>query len=112
MISSAATMTAFTPLSVRLEWASRPVTVVRNERMPLWAFTTFMSVGSPMIASFGRGQVVRDVGDHGSDAEAADFFVVGERDVDGCLDTALQELRHERERDGGERFHIRRAAAV
>ena len=59
MMSSAATITALTPLSVWLECASRPVTVVRNERMPLCALTTFMSVGSPMMASFGLRQVAR-----------------------------------------------------
>ena len=45
-------------------------------------------------------------------AEAADFLIVGEREVDRLLERGLQELRQQGEADGVERLHVAGAAAV
>ena len=54
--SSPATMMALTPWSVRLEWASWPVTSVEKVMALLWAFTTFIEVGSPTMTARGFGR--------------------------------------------------------
>lgn len=55
-ISFTAAMLAETPRWVRLECASRPVTVTRKEAMPLWPTTGCMLVGSPTMTAAGRGR--------------------------------------------------------
>ena len=54
-ISLIAMVLAETPRWVRLEWASRPVTVTVKVAMPLWPRTATMSVGSPTTTRAGRG---------------------------------------------------------
>ena len=54
-INSAATITALTPRCGSDEWASCPVITVRTPVTPLWAVTTFMSVGSPTTTALGLG---------------------------------------------------------
>ncbi len=54
-ISLTASITAETPRWVRLECASRPVTVTVKVEMPLWPLTATMLVGSPTTTRAGLG---------------------------------------------------------
>ena len=57
MTRRAATITALTPWSMRLEWTEWPRTVVNQDTEPLWPVTTFMRDGSPTITADGRRHV-------------------------------------------------------
>ncbi len=51
-------------------------------------------VGSPTIATSGR-QVGLDIGDHARRAEATQFLVIAEREMDGALQACRLHLRHQ-----------------
>jgi hypothetical protein len=111
-ISLMATMLAETPRWVRLEWASRPVTVTRKLAMPLWPRTATMSVGSPTTTRAGRGSSLGDHRDHVRRAQAADFLVIGEGQVDGAVEGGLGQVRRGGQGQGQEALHVAGPPAV
>jgi hypothetical protein len=70
-----------------------------------------MLVGSPMMQASGDAGLTQ-VGNQLLDAEAADFLVIAEGQMNGKGRGAVQEVLGTRQRDRDEAFHIRRAAAV
>ena len=59
-----------------------------------------------------QGQIGPDIRDHPGRAEAAQFLVIAERDVDGALELACEHGRHQAQHEGDESLHIGGSAPV
>ena len=70
-----------------------------------------MSVGSPTTQPDGLHAGAREILDETADADAADFLVVREREMQRLVE-ARHVLRQQRERDRDEALHVGGAAAV
>jgi hypothetical protein len=83
-----------------------------------WADGTFVCVDDAhrcRLADDGHArtrQAFAELGQHRAHAGAADFLVVGERDVQGCLERSRFEVWHGGQHTGEEALHVRCAAAV
>ncbi|KAG0765301.1 hypothetical protein G6F57_020301 [Rhizopus arrhizus] len=63
-------------------------------------------------AALGADAAFQQVGQHVRRARAADFLVIGERQVDRLLARHGQEFRHQRQRAGNEPLHVAAAAPI
>ena len=109
---SHAICTALTPRGVSELCASWPRTRPRQLRLPLCASDEPHAGRLADDAAHRLDALRLDVGDQPPHADAADFLVVGEREVHGSRESAAQELGHEREAGGREALHVGDAATV
>ena len=91
--NSPAKWIALTPRWVIEECASKPVNLVTYICAALWAWTTVIMVGSPMMMARGLGTSRAMRGGERVRADAAHLLVVGEREVDRFLEAGVQEMR-------------------